>query len=80
MGRQRVSYKESELWFHPSQVFTDTQRVDLFNDPKWETAPLRAPGRVRGDDVEGLSVWSLAKSAMARLVPMKRGQHSHNPA
>lgn len=25
-------------WSQPSQVFTDTQKVDLFNDPCWEVS------------------------------------------
>jgi hypothetical protein len=78
MGRQHMSFGESASWLHPS-VFTDTQRVDLFNDPKWETAP---PPAVIGaqDGRDGASRWVLMKAMALRLVPMKRGQHSHRAA
>jgi hypothetical protein len=80
MARQRVSFTESTSWFHPSQVFADTQRVDLFDDPKWETSPLTYPGRSVPREPRARSFRSLLKSAAVRLVPMKRGQHSHTAA
>jgi hypothetical protein len=61
-------------WFDPSQVFADTQRVDLFNDPPWvaDPAPRRAdPGGTR----QG-SRWTMAKSAFVSRLPSRRGQHS----
>ncbi len=77
MAKQRTSSIGSASWFDPSQVFADTQRVDLFNDPPWVVAPDPSLRRtvVVGD--RGPSWWELAKSAVVSRVPMKRGQHSH---
>jgi hypothetical protein len=64
MSRQQ---KESMTWFDPSQIFTDTQRVDLFNDPKWET-------------MDSLPRRSGAKWGTVRRVLVKRGRHSRSVA
>jgi len=51
--------------FHPSQVFTDTQKVDLFNDPRWDAIQvLGQRRRFRLAEVPGIR--SL----------VKRGRHS----
>lgn len=74
---------ESASWLPQSQVFADTQRVDLFNDPKWETA--YHPGR-GARETDGRSRWSAMKSALLhraphqRGQPKKRGQHLKTPA
>jgi hypothetical protein len=46
MVRQRSTFGDSQSWSDPSQAFTDTQRVDLFNDPRWEISPRQT---ARGD-------------------------------
>lgn len=64
--------------FHPSQVFTDTQRVDLFDDPIWETAPL-APARRTTMDEQRHPLRRTVDRALAwRRVLKKRGQHSRS--
>lgn len=74
---------ESASWLQPSQVFADTQRVDLFNDPKWETSPY--PARA-AREADGRSRWALMKSALRhraphrRGQPKRRGQHLKTPA
>lgn len=64
MSRQQ---RESTAWLDPSQVFTDTQRVDLFNDPKWETTEA-VPRR------SGIT-WGTVRRVLVR-----RGRHSRNVA
>ncbi|HYA69479.1 MAG TPA: hypothetical protein VED63_12175 [Acidimicrobiales bacterium] len=64
MSRQQ---KESTAWLDPSQVFTDTQRVDLFNDPKWETT-------------EAMPRRSGTKWGTVRRVLVRRGRHSRSVA
>ncbi|HEY5026450.1 MAG TPA: hypothetical protein VII76_15850 [Acidimicrobiales bacterium] len=77
MNRQRMSSSGSVSWFDPSQVFADTQRVDLFNDPPWVATPDPSPKRsTAGSGREG-SRWTTAKSAVASRLPLRRGQHSH---
>ena len=72
MGSQRHS-----PWYDQSQVFSDTRRVDLFNDPPWETPP--PPGHTSVLERPGPSRWTAVKSALLGSV-MKRGQHSHKLA
>jgi hypothetical protein len=62
-------------WFDHSQVFADTQKVDLFNDPPWETAVGSSPRRVT-DDMDRPSWRSVAKHFLLGRVLVKRGQHS----
>ena len=50
MSRKRMSSRPSASWFDPSQVFADTQRVDLFNDPPWVAAPEPSPRRPTGGE------------------------------
>jgi hypothetical protein len=65
-----------------SQVFADTQRVDLFNDPKWETTPY--PGRV-ARETDGRSRWAAVMAVLLHRAPSKggqpkkRGQHLKTP-
>jgi hypothetical protein len=61
-------------WFDPSQVFADTQRVDLFNDPPWVADP--DPRRVNAGGTREASRWTMAKSALVSRLPIRRGQHS----
>jgi len=69
MSRQQ---KESMAWSDPSQVFTDTQRVDLFNDPKWETTDSLP----RRSAASGLG----ARWGGVRRILVKRGRHSRTMA
>jgi hypothetical protein len=75
MSRQRTSSSGSASWFDPSQVFADTQRVDLFNDPPWELTPPSAPKRAVVE-TRTVSWWTMAKTAVVNRVPAKRGLHS----
>ncbi len=72
-----MSSSGSGSWFDSSQVFADTQRVDLFNDPPWEAAPEPSPRRANAGGGREGSRWAVAKTAVVSLLPMKRGQHSH---
>jgi hypothetical protein len=72
MGSQRHS-----PWYDPSQVFADTRRVDLFNDPPWETPP--PSGHTSVLERHSASRWASVKTALRGSV-MKRGQHSHKIA
>jgi len=77
MAKQRMSSNGSASWFDPSQVFADTQRVDLFNDPPWHAVPDPSPRRATAVEERGPSWWAMAKTAVVSRVPIKRGQHSH---
>jgi hypothetical protein len=77
MARQRPSSSGSASWFDSSQVFADTQRVDLFNDPPWEVTPPSAPRRPVSGESRATSWWTMAKTAVVNRVPAKRGLHSH---
>ncbi len=79
MVRPRSSFKESP-WLPPSQVFTDTQKVDLFNDPPWETGAASSPRRSVADETRRSLRWTLGKAAAFRRVLQKRGQHSRTIA
>jgi hypothetical protein len=76
MARQRTSSGGSASWFDSSQVFADTQRVDLFNDPPWESTPPPAPRRAVDGESRAVSWWTMAKTAVVNRVPAKRGLHS----
>jgi hypothetical protein len=78
MARRRTSSHGSASWFDPSQVFADTQRVDLFNDPPWEATPPPSSGPAIVDEPRSTSWWGMAKTAVASRVPLKRGLHSHS--
>lgn len=77
MARQRTSSSGSTSWFDPSQVFADTQRVDLFDDPPWDATPPQAPRSAVTAKPRPTSWWTVAKTAVVSRVPMKRGLHSH---
>ncbi len=68
--------KQAPLWPDPSQVFSDTQRVDLFNDPRWESPP-DSPGRRL--PAERPAPARRRSGALAYWRSMtKRGQHSRS--
>ncbi len=71
-----MSSNGSVSWFDPSQVFADTQRVDLFNDPPWVAPPEPSPRRPTGSGTREGSRWMMAKTAVVSRLPIKRGQHS----
>jgi len=72
-----MSPGSSVSWFDSSQVFSDTQRVDLFNDPPWVAAPEPSPRRSPGGGTREGSRWTLAKSAVVSRLAIKRGLHRH---
>lgn len=72
-----MSSSGSVPWFDSSQVFSDTQRVDLFNDPPWVAAAEPAPRRSTGGGTREGSRWTMAKTAVVSRLPIKRGQHTH---
>ncbi len=80
MTRQRTSSSGPASWYDPSQVFADTQRVDLFNDPPWEATLPPSPRRTSEGRARDTSWWASAKTAVVGRVAVKRGQHSHKIA
>jgi hypothetical protein len=76
MVRPRTSPSESVSWYDPSQVFADTRRVDLFNDPPWVAAPDPSPKRPSGGGVREISRWTTVVAAVVGRLTVKRGQHS----
>jgi hypothetical protein len=75
MVRQRTSTREPRSWNDPSQTFADTQRVDLFNDPRWE-APGRSSTRGGPAARSPEAGWVGARLAAVRRALGERGQHS----
>ena len=74
MNRPRQSSGESASWFDPSQVFSDTRKVDLFNDPPWEATTRPSP-RPAGDEHRGApSWWTTAKTAVVDLIKTMVGR------
>ena len=71
MTRRRMYLGATASWFHPSQVFSDTQKVDLFSDPPWETSSDPSPRRPQN----GRSGLSKMKTLGLRRMLSKRGQH-----
>ena len=67
--------KASTPWLAQSQVFADTRKVDLFNDPKWEIAPPPTRGREAPKDSSG--VFGSAFSSLRRRL-IRRGAHSRS--
>jgi hypothetical protein len=74
-----MSSSGSVSWFDSSQVFSDTQRVDLFNDPPWVLSPDPdpVPKRSTGGGTRAGSRWTTAKTTLVSKLPLKRGRHSH---
>jgi hypothetical protein len=76
--RQRSTYGDSPSWSDPSQAFTDTQRVDLFNDPRWEISPRHA---ARGDlatDTQRPVRWAVGSVAAVWHALTGHGKHSRD--
>jgi hypothetical protein len=80
MNWWRSSSPNSPSWFHPSQVFTDTQRVDLFDDPKWETMSHRTPRSSSTEHVRRPFGRTKDNGIGVRRVLMKQGRHSRRLA
>ena len=63
-------------WFDSSQVFADTNRIDLFDDPPWNTAVRPRPRK--NNSQEARPSWrSMVKRVAFGHSLGKRGQHSH---
>ena len=71
-----MSSSAASSWYDPSQIFADTQRVDLFNDPPWVAAPHPSRRRANGGEAREASRWTMAKTAVVSRLPIRRGQHS----
>lgn len=69
----------SSPWFDSSQVFADTRRIDLFDDPPWESSPPMAGKRVPAVEEQAESRWTVVKSSLLGRVLTKRGLHSQKP-
>jgi hypothetical protein len=74
--RQRSTFGDSLSWSDPSQTFTDTQRVDLFNDPRWETAPRQTSRGAVDIDPQRPVRWTVGSIAAAWHSLTGRGKHS----
>ena len=68
----------SSPWYDSSQVFADTRRVDLFDDPPWEAAPPTADRRMLEQEDRLGSRWTVKSSFLGRVLN-KRGLHSQKP-
>jgi len=79
MARERSSFRESPSWLSASEVFTDTQRVDLFDDPRWELTAPPAPRRAVPGEPRRASRGTSGVASVLRRTFMKRGRHSRNP-
>jgi len=68
-------------WLDTSQVFADTRRIDLFDDPAWETTRRTGSRDAVGvGDRPGRASWLGAlRSARTALSLHKRGAHSQKP-
>jgi hypothetical protein len=76
-----MSRHASFSWYDSSQVFSDTQRVDLFNDPAWETTlPTATSTRAGSPKGAGTSWWVVVKGVVTGRALVKQGQHSHKLA
>jgi hypothetical protein len=72
MPKRRPTTDDALMWSDPALVFSDTERVDLFDDPRWESgasvrSPKGSPGADRG------------RRTAKRVIPFrrpKRGLHS----
>ena len=78
MVKQRRTVEEQSLWSDASQVFSNTQRVDLFNDPRWEsTSPLPAR-RIVTEEIKGSFGSTIGKAAMFWRSLWKRDFHGRS--
>ena len=78
MVKQRRSVEEQSLWSDASQVFSNTQRVDLFNDPRWESSSPSPSRRTVTEEFKGSLGSTIGKAAMFWRGLLKRGLHSRN--
>jgi hypothetical protein len=72
MIRRRPALNHTDPWSDSSLVFSDTQRVDLFDDPRWETRPV-SPAKSASLSPRAV------RQATRRVFPFrrtKRGLHS----
>jgi hypothetical protein len=75
MVKPRRTVEEQSLWSDASQVFSNTQRVDLFNDPRWESSSPLPARRTVTEDVEGSLGRTIGKAAMFWRSLLKRDVH-----
>jgi hypothetical protein len=78
MVKQRWTVEEQSLWSDASQVFSNTQRVDLFNDPRWESSSPSPSRRTVTEEVKGSLGSMIGKAAMFWRGLLKRGLHSRS--
>jgi len=76
MVKQRWTLRETPPWSDPSQVFTDTRKVDLFNDPRWDSSSYSSSRRTVAEEVIGSSDRTIGKVPAFWRVLVKRGLHS----
>ena len=76
--RQRSTFGDSLPWSDPSQTFTDTQRVDLFNDPRWETAPREVARGAVAIDPQRPVRWTMGSITAVWHALTGRGKHSRD--
>ena len=76
MVKQRWNVEEQSLWSDASQAFSNTQRVDLFNDPRWESSSPSPSRRTVTDEVKDPLGSTIDKAAMFWRCLLKRGLHS----
>jgi len=70
----------SSPWYDSSHVFADTRRVDLFDDPPWETSPPTTVRPALVDEARPGSRRTGVRAGFLGRVLAKRGQHSQKPA
>jgi len=74
MGRSERTAWGEDTWLDPAHAFSDTGRVDLFDDPRWEPAPRPPVRRTRGPD--GRRAWLTLLTAALGRRPGSRGRHA----
>ena len=56
--------EEQSLWSDASQVFSNTQRVDLFNDPRWESTSCSHSRQTVTEEIKSTLGCKIGKAAM----------------
>ena len=78
MVEQHWTVEEQSLWSDASQVFSNTQRVDLFNDPRWESSSPSPARRTVTEEVKGSLGSTIGKAALFWHAVLKRGLHGRS--
>jgi len=79
MAKAHSSFRQPTSWLPESHVFTDTQRVDLFDDPPWEMTPDESR-RAASDAARRPFRRATDRTTTLRRVLRKRGRHSRSAA